>query len=35
MEEDTLTIERGLLEKKRRVIAMRRIQAVSVTENVL
>ncbi|WP_309119080.1 PH domain-containing protein [Paenibacillus sp.] len=34
-EGDTLTIERGVLEKKRRVIASRRIQAVQVTEHAL
>ncbi|UUZ92008.1 PH domain-containing protein [Paenibacillus sp. P25] len=32
---DTLTIERGFLEKKRTVIALRRIQAVRITENAL
>ncbi|MFD1954852.1 PH domain-containing protein [Paenibacillus thailandensis] len=35
LEEGRLTIERGLAEKKRKVIATRRIQAVRVTENAL
>lgn len=34
-QDGTLTIERGLLEKKRTVIAARRVQAVRVTENPL